>query len=137
MADLCGEHWGRAMSSNGRLLAAVLNCKTNLNVCRERAHAVSVIEYRGADISDGERSGPGVVALQVADLLGALHDLPMDLLPVLRVHVRADVRVQLLEEHAASRHARPHGNCAKIFFINIRFVDNLLCNKGYLFKSTY
>lgn len=68
------------------------------------------------ELCEGETDGPGGVSLKLDDLVSALHDLGVGILPVLIIGVQADVLVQVPEPHASDVHARPDGHCENVPF---------------------
>lgn len=82
-------------------------------------YTVGVGENRPRKLRERETNSPRCVSLQFDDLIGALHDASVDLLPVLRVVILADFRVEVVETNSRYVHTGPHRHCGCMF-------DNIL-----------
>lgn len=71
-------------------------------------YAVGVRNNGPRKLRERETNSPGCVPLQFDNLVGALYDALVDLLPILRVVVLADFGVKVAETNSRDVHTGPH-----------------------------
>lgn len=81
-----------------------------LDQCGYRVHVVGVAEDGRGQRGHGQTDGPGGVALQTDHLVGTLHNLLVQLLPVLGIGIGPHVRIDLTQTHTSNVHTGPHGH---------------------------
>lgn len=88
----------------------LLNAVLTLHVDRDSV-ASSLVLHDGTDEGgDGQTDGPRRIALQLYDFVGAVDDLHVELIVLVRVIGCANVRVKVTQADASHVHARPNGN---------------------------